>query len=212
MKGLCLYGLNCRKEIWEPMQEYVQDMDLTYVEYPHELTSKATSIHELSAWVYAQYSSQSYDVLIGHSMGGILALELVSSYPMKVANIILLDTNVKPANIFYRNIMLEEHLKQYPYVMNMIQEEAVYCNDCLRKSLQEDFDYTSYVKQASCPIHVIYGDRGQPTYPHKIQDLCLDAEILAKLHILFIENCAHMPMIENPKQLMKLIKQCLSTK
>ena len=46
-------------------------------------------------------------------------------------------------------------------------------------------------------------------YPAKIQDLNLSAQVLNHLNILFIHDSCHMIMVENPKQLSKLMKGIL---
>ena len=58
--------------------------------------------------------------------------------------------------------------------------------------------------------YAIYGDRGMPEYPAKIQDLNLDPQILKQLNLVFIQDSCHMIMVENPEQLSEIIKGILS--
>ncbi|WP_313129876.1 alpha/beta fold hydrolase [Anaerocolumna sp.] len=81
-------------------------------EYPHEITLRAKEAADISEWVYENYQHQYYEAVIGHSLGGIIALQLAVKYKMKFGKLIYLDTNLKPANEFYRNLMTPEHMDE----------------------------------------------------------------------------------------------------
>ncbi|MGL5086427.1 MAG: alpha/beta fold hydrolase [Clostridium sp.] len=113
MRLLMLYGVNCTNEIWNYLKPYLKSFEDDYVEYPHEITSKANEVDDISKWIYEHYNSNSYQAVIGHSLGGIIALQLASKYKMNFDKIIYLDTNLKPAKEFYRNLMTEEHIVKF---------------------------------------------------------------------------------------------------
>lgn len=91
----------------------------------------------------------------------------------------------------------------------MFSEEREFYTAELLKSIQADFDYTNLVNEISQDIYAIYGDRGIPEHPTKIQDLNLSAQILNNLNLMFIHDACHMIMVENPKQLSNIIKGIL---
>ena len=129
-------------------------------------------------------------------------MQLIAEYKMKVDKIIYLDTNLKPANEFYRNLMTPKNMEKYgESILQMLSEERKFYTAALLKSMQADFDYTNLVNEISQDIYAIYGDRGMPAYPAKIQDLNLSAQILNHLNLVFIHDSCHMSMVENPKQL-----------
>ncbi|MBS6195722.1 MAG: alpha/beta hydrolase [Clostridiales bacterium] len=207
---LMLYGVNCTKEVWAYMEPYFGDYDIDYVEYPHEVTLQATKIDDITQWVYQNHHRHPYDAVIGHSMGGIIALQLISQYNMKFGEVIYLDTNLKPAEKFYRNIMTQKNMLKYgDEIKRMFSEERQFYQDCFFDSLQGDFDYTKYLWSIPQKIHAIYGDRGFREYQNRIQDLNLSHDILEKLDIRFVEDACHMIMMENPKQLSKIISEIL---
>lgn len=141
-------------------------------------------------------------------MGGIIATQLVMHYHVSAKAIVTLDTNFVPANAFYRNLMMPQHKELYgEMVMGMIQEEATYYTKELQHSLQAHFDYTEALLLLSIPVLAIYGDRGQPNYEKRYEDLCLNQQVIEKLQITFIENSCHMPMLENDRVLVKMIEQ-----
>ena len=207
MRCLMLYGVYCTKDIWKELEATLTDYKVDYVEYPHSITENAKKVETISEWVFEMYGHHSYDAIIGHSMGGIIALQLAVMYKMKAKRIILLDTNLKPANAFYRNLMTHENMKKYgEYVQLMFNEEKpFYTAECLN-SIQADFDYTHLVLAATQSIYALYGDRGKPDYPSKISDLNLSEHVLNRLHLLFIHHACHLIMIENPQALSQAIK------
>lgn len=213
MKGLFLYGLNCTCEVWSHIIHYFLDIEVVYVEYPHTITKSASNITDITKWVSDTYGSSHYDFVVGHSMGGIIALELAVEFNLSCRQIILIDTNLKPANEFYRNLLTPEHMKEYGNkIIEIMKVEDQYYQKNLKNSLQNDFDYTEYVKMAEQDIYAIYGDRGQEGYVNRISDLCLWQSTVDKIKFLFIENACHMPMIENPVALARTISDIINIK
>lgn len=210
MRLLFLYGINCTKEIWNKITPYFLNYEVDYVEYPHEITAKAKKAEDITNWVYEAYHHNNYDAIIGHSLGGIVALQLVSKYKMDLGRVIFLDTNLKPAEAFYRNLMTPEHLEMYGNAISeMFEQEKNYYSKELYESVQSNFDYTKCLDNISQKVYGIYGDRGIPEYKNKIKDLNLTDEILEKIDLLFINNACHMIMYENPKKLSEVIKDIL---
>lgn len=210
MRLMILYGVNCTKGIWDYINPYLGNFEVDYVEYPHEVTINAKKVEDITEWVYKNYGNHCYDAVIGHSLGGIVALQLIAIYKMKVDKIIYLDTNLKPANEFYRNIMTQKNMEKYgKNILQMFSEERKFYAAELLKSIQVDFDYTNLVNEISQDIYAIYGDRGMPEYSDKIHDLNLSAQVLNRLKIMFIHDSCHMSMVENPEQLSEIIKGIL---
>lgn len=141
MRLLLLYGVNCRRSIWDDLKPYLKGYEVDYVEYPHEVTQRAKDVEDVSKWVYETYHKNSYDAVIGHSLGGIIALQLASKYKMKFSKIIYLDTNLKPAEEFYRNIMTPEHMNEFGKdTMEMFNEERKFYTSSLFEAIQKEFD------------------------------------------------------------------------
>lgn len=213
MRLLLLYGVNCTKKVWNLLAPYLEKYEVDYVEYPHEMTQQAKSVDDISKWVYDTYQGRSYDAVIGHSLGGIVALQLAEKYKMEFRKIIYLDTNLKPANEFYRNLMTSEHMDRYGQeILPMFQEEREFYTPNLMKEIQEEFDYTGSLKAINQNVYAIYGDRNLPDYENKIADLNLPDEALERLEITFVPNACHMMMIENPEGLYQILNSILEEK
>jgi len=125
--------------------------------------------------------------------------------------VILIESNLRPANAFYRNLLTAENQMRYgDQVRRMLQSEASYYSPSLKQSLQQDFDFTDLVRTCPVEIHTIYGDRGIPDYPQRIADLCLDEDVTAQIQFHFVKDSCHLPMIENPEGLAELLNAIIS--
>lgn len=207
---LVLYGVNCTKEIWSRLSPCLKDFQVDYVEYPHDITQNANTIDDITKWVFGEYHNNSYYAVIGHSMGGLIALQLAVKYKMEFEKVIYIDTNLKPAEAFYRNLMTPEHMEMYGSdVTAMFREEQKYYSQELMKSIQEDFDYTGYLKEIPNKVYAIYGDRNRSEYENKISDLNISDETLERLELHYVSNACHMIMMENPKGLWEEMRKIL---
>ncbi len=210
MRGLFLYGASCTGWIWDKIRNGLCGFETEYANYPHAVTQNAKSVSDVTSWVYEKYKFSGFDFIAGHSMGGIIALELLANYGFEAKNVILIDSNLRPAKEFYRNLMLPRNMEKYGrQVLDMIRSESEFYSEALKSSLQADFDYTGYIKNISCNIFAIYGDRGLESYDRRIDDLCLDDRIQKRIDFRFVNNACHLPMVENSGMLIEMIKDCL---
>jgi len=214
MKGMFLYGANCTLDVWDRFKPHFNEPDTIYTAYPHTVTRQAESVSDIAHWVFETcQNDQPLDFIVGHSMGGIIALELAVKYAFQCRKVILIESNLKPANVFYRNLMTEQNMKTFgEQIMAMIQNEAPFYSSALKSSLQEDFDYSDFVRRCPVQVYGIYGDRGVENYPARISDLCLEKDIQENIQFQFVRDACHMPMVENPEALAAVIKHiCTSS-
>ena len=210
MKGMFLYGIFCTADIWNGIRDDFSAYDIDYVTYPHSVTREASAAGDIARWVYSEYGNSTYDFVLGHSMGGVVALETAVKLGLRCSRIILAETNLKPARPFYRNLMTPAHMESYgEQVKQMLQAEAPFYREELRRSLQENFDYTGLAMDARQEVFAVYGDRGQRDYPDRINDLCLPESVMDKISFSFTEDACHMPMIENPRGFSQAIHNIL---
>lgn len=212
MTSLFFYGAQCTPEIWHQFNPLITSLEPVYVIYPHDILQQADSITDLAKWAKQSISTGLVlDCLIGHSMGGLIALELAATHRVPCRKVILIESNLRPANAFYRNLLTAENQMRYgDQVRRMLQSEAPYYSPNLKQSLQQDFDFTDLVRTCPVEIHTIYGDRGIPDYPQRIADLCLDEDVTAQIQFHFVKDSCHLPMIENPEGLAELLNAIIS--
>lgn len=208
-RALFLYGVNCTLDVWREIKDAFSFIDTVFVEYPHEITQNAQRITYITKWVYEKYGKEQFDFIIGHSMGGLIALELIAEYKVKCNTVIFIESNLRPAKEFYRNLMLQSNLDKFgEKLKKMFTNESPHYSNNLKSSIQVDFDFTPYINEISCKIVGIYGDRGIEHYSKRIEDLCLDKQIEEKIIFKFIKDSCHMPMIENPQGLIDILMEC----
>jgi pimeloyl-ACP methyl ester carboxylesterase len=212
VKGLFLYGVKCQPWIWDQMRSDLADCDVEYVEYPEEVTKKCVSVSELSAWVNERYLSrdQAYDFILGHSMGGLIALRLSALDGARFKKTIFVDSFLKPSEPFYQNLMMGANVATMGNkVFKMLSEEDAKYTAELKKSLKEDSDDTGLLERIANQVFGIYGDRGSRDRALLLRNLNLDSQQLGKLDISFIRDSCHLPMLENPHELAKRILSIL---
>ena len=212
MKGLFLYGLKCRPWIWDGMKRDLADCDIEYVAYHGDVTKRCTSVSELTAWVDEQYLShgQAYDFVLGHSMGGLIALQLWALDGARFKKTIFVESFLRPSEPFYHNLMMEANMAAMgDRVLAMFGEEDAKYTPELKASLKEDFDYTGSLDHIANRVFGIYGDRGNRDRSLLLHSLNLDDQQLGKLDISFIPDSCHLPMLKNPHELAQRILSIL---
>lgn len=209
MKALLLSGIGCTHRIWQPFVKELAGWHLTALDYPHEVTIRAHGVKDLAKWLLETIDINEYDCAVGHSMGGLVLLEafsMLSGLPL-----ILVESNLRPADVFFHNLLTQEHMKAYgTELTDKMRPEFAYYTEELKGSLQDDFDYTGSVLQAKAKIYAVYGDRG--VRPAQTEKLNLPPDVLKKIRLAFVDNCAHMPMLENPRQLSAIISRWMEEK
>jgi pimeloyl-ACP methyl ester carboxylesterase len=125
MRGLFLYGAGCRPCVWEDLMPLLGGVEALVCEYPREVTLNAHTVSDITRWVSSQYKSERLDFLVGHSMGGRVALSLVTEFALDCGKLILLESSPKPSGAFYRNLMTPAHMEAHgDKVLRMLKEEA----------------------------------------------------------------------------------------
>jgi pimeloyl-ACP methyl ester carboxylesterase len=208
MKALFLYGANCNATVWDTLLPHLASWECDVVSYPHDVTLHAHTVDDITQWVEKTKCGSEYDVIVGHSLGGLVALSLASQAHMAVGRVICLDTNLCPAGPFFRNLMTDVHMEQYGnQVKAMLMSERKFFSVELLHSVQENFDYTPLLYNIHCPIALLLGDRNTVNAKEHLSELNLPASAYKMMDIHFVPNACHMQMIENPEALANMLKE-----
>lgn len=206
MKVLFLYGVNCDATVWEALLPLLSTWDCNVLCYPHDVTLHANTVDDIAQWVEGEIKGNHYDAVIGHSLGGLVALSLALKGHVSVGRVICLDTNLCPAGTFYRNLMTGAHMEQYgAQVKAMMAAESKFYTPELIRSLQENFDYTPLLNNIACPVTLLMGDRNTKNAQAHLPELNLPDFAYQRMEIRFVPDACHMQMIENPKALAEIL-------
>lgn len=200
MKRLLLYGIKCRPWVWAPFLEQCAQGTFTVVDYPRSITSVCRSLAELTDWVDQTYlRSGGFDRIVGHSMGGLLALKLAVSSE-GIRQTVLVDCFVRDTGPFFQNLLMPSAPAELRERLTaMLAEENEHYSASLKQELRETKeDFASYVARIPHAVHGIYGDRGEPDHVRTCKELQLPDEALARLQLDWVPNASHFPMLENP--------------
>jgi len=173
-------------------------------------------------------------VLVGLSMGGYIALELLRQAPDRILKLALLDTAAGPDTPEQSErrcalIELAEH-GRYCQIPDLLFPRLVHSsrqdNEALRQTLHlmaEETGYEAFVRQQraimtrtdsrpglgtiSCPTLVLVGDSDQVTPPD-----CAD-EIVASIpnaQLMVVRQCGHLSTLEQPDRVTRVLVEFLA--
>lgn len=211
MTCLALYGAKCDAGIWEALKTFLAGHSVTYAGYPHDLLRAADGIADIARYFAGEYAGANIDTLIGHSMGGQIALAMTGDGRIRPQRIILIESSPVPSGALYRNLMTEKSAGRLGgAVTRMFEREAPYYSESLLSSLRDGFDLTDLIRAYSGRIYAIYGDRGCADRAALLRELLLPEEIQKKMDIRFIRDACHLPMLEQPEALASMLNSILS--
>ena len=172
-------------------------------------------------------------VLIGFSMGGYVAREVVRQAPHRVAGLVLMNTSARPvgANIAERNRglikvtmergfrglsrkalqrALHPERRQDDDLLREIQDMATRMGEAafLRQLALERRDGRPTLKDIECPTLVIWSRQDELRSLDEAQEL---AQGIPNAGLEIIENCGHMTPLEQPDALSRILRDWLRT-
>lgn len=210
--GLLLPGYACKSWIWEEVQNELKAIcELEVFDWPTTLTSDFNSINDFARWVRERMvnSNKTYDFMIGHSMGGLVALNVVKMGTDLIEKTVLVETFITSPRSFFQNLMIEgTSTELVEKVSCMMKEEQKYYSEQLKYQLRE-LDLTDLVTNLNCEVVALHGDRGCNDYATVLSNLRWCNDLQLKVNMDIISNSCHFPMLENPKELINILKKTL---
>ncbi|MDC3315118.1 alpha/beta hydrolase [Candidatus Thioglobus sp.] len=229
MKTLVMIpGMMCDKRIFAPQIEGLSDSIRIIVA---DISGYST-VHELAAEVLKK-SPPKFD-LLGHSMGGIVAMEMYSQEPNRIEKLVLMDTNPK-AELEEVKAMRDPQMKtaregklvdvmrdeMKPNYLDASDNRESILHTCMEmaksmgtevfinqsKALQTREDQQSTLRLIEVPVLVICGsnDKLCPVERHELMH-----SIINHSELKIINNAGHMPTLEQPKETTEVLKKWLN--
>ncbi|MBW8350573.1 alpha/beta hydrolase [Bacillus sp. IITD106] len=226
-------GLFAGDWIWENTISYFSKTDYTIIQQSEALAAYGGKISDLRAQLL-NFFNESIDtkaIIVGNSMGGLLALELASLIPEKVKAIIASGapgmgsmnlgigppkkSNKEESKEWFR--ALKKQLFVDPSCVSEQRLEGLsefFSNrrsflNMIRLAKESDrYDATTILTKIECPVLLLWGDQDKvsPINPWKNVP-----QLNSKIQIQIIENSGHSPMIEKPKEFWNSIEEFLKS-
>lgn len=224
---LFLPGLLCDERIWRDQAADLHDIaDATIADLTLDDSVGAMADRALAG-------APKRFVLIGLSMGGYVALEIMRRAPERVIALMLFDTSARPdsAERVQRRLAGMASLKvgKFAGVTGRLLPQLVHpshvdgpvgreLQEMARRVGGEAFlrqqqaildrpDFRPSLAAISVPTLVAVGDRDVLTPPADALELHIG---IATSELLVIRNCGHLPAIEKPERTAKIIRGFLS--
>ena len=221
-------GMMCDERIFAPQIEGLSDSINIIVA---DISGYST-VHELAAEVLKK-SPPKFD-LLGHSMGGIVAMEMYSQEPNRIEKLVLMDTNPK-AELEEVKAMRDPQMKaaregklvdvmrdeMKPNYLDASDNRESILHTCMEmaksmgtevfmnqsKALQTREDQQSTLRLIDVPVLVICGsnDKLCPVERHELMH-----SIINDSELKIINNAGHIPTLEQPKETTEVLKKWLN--
>ena len=220
-------GMMCDERIFSPQIEALsQNLEVTIADI-----SNFSSVRELASDVLKKAPKKFS--LLGHSMGGIVAMEIYSQEPNRIEKLILMDTNPKAEldevklkrepqirevnNGKLLEVMRDEMKPNYlaesenkRSVLNVCMDMAltlgpdVFINQS--RALQSRLDQQNTIQSIKIPVLIMCGseDKLCPVERHEMMH-----NMISESDLKIINNAGHMPTLEQPRETTEVIKEWL---
>ena len=220
-------GMMCDERIFSPqIEELSQNLAVTIADI-----SNFSSVSELASDVLKK-APKSFS-LLGHSMGGIVAMEIYSQEPKRIEKLILMDTNPK-AELEEVKLKREPQIKEVnkgkllevmrdemkPNYLAESENKRSVLNVCMdmaltlgpdvfinqSRALQSRLDQQNTIQSIKIPVLIMCGseDKLCPVERHEMMH-----NMISDSDLIIINNAGHMPTLEQPRETTEVLKEWL---
>ncbi len=195
--------------------------------------TRHNSIASLATAALAMAPAERF-ALIGLSMGGYVALEIMRQAPERVIALALLDTNARPDTeqaMEFRKGLMARAKTDFSAVVDSITPRLVHPahlgDESIVKVIRDmahavgveafmrqqqaimgRFDSRPFLPAISCPTLVLCGREDALTPVELHEEM---AAAIPNAHLVVIEQCGHMSALEQPQQVADALQVWLST-
>ena len=220
-------GMMCDERIFSPqIEELSQNLEVTIADI-----SNFSSVSELASDVLKK-APKSFS-LLGHSMGGIVAMEIYSQQPKRIEKLILMDTNPK-AELDEVKLKREPQIREVnkgkllevmrdemkPNYLAESENKRSVLNVCMdmaltlgpdvfinqSRALQSRLDQQNTIQSIKIPVLIMCGseDKLCPVERHEMMH-----NMISDSDLIIINNAGHMPTLEQPRETTEVLKEWL---
>lgn len=210
---ILLPGMACRSWIWDDVsRDLGADHEIIPVDWPERLTPGFETPEDFSDWLVAAFARQSFPrrVIIGHSLGGLVALAAVSSGRIPAEAVILVESFLVAPPPFFRNMVAPSCPPDLRLRLEtMLNAESARYSERSRTRLRTT-DHAALLRNVSIPVTALYGDRGSADRDAVAGNLGWPEWIASKVPVEVVPNAGHFPMVENPPETTAILRRILA--
>ena len=220
-------GMMCDERIFSPqIEELSKNLEVTIADI-----SSFSSVRELASDVLKK-APKSF-LLLGHSMGGIVAMEIYSQEPNRIEKLILMDTNPK-AELDEVKLKREPQIKDVregkllevmrdemkPNYLAESENKSSVLDVCMdmalslgpdvfinqSRALQKRADQLNTIQSINIPVLIMCGseDKLCTVERHEMMH-----NMISDSDLKIINNAGHMPTLEQPRETTEVLKEWL---
>ena len=195
--------------------------------YVHSMEDQADMVHSVLHDLKIRKA-----ILVGHSMGGYVAIDMVARPPRSVAGLVLLDTSPRPESpdgeivraktitAFERNFAkVVENMLAFTTHPDHHQDTALF--DTLRaimlpvgaqaavrqtRAVAARADHRAQLAALAIPTRVLCGREDKVTPPELSQEL---ADLIPRAQLEWLAQSGHMAPVEQPREVANAIRKFL---
>jgi pimeloyl-ACP methyl ester carboxylesterase len=201
-------GFACRSWIWDELKgELAEKHDLIPIDWPVDPGGMYNTPGALADWAIEAHLPRGTEMmLIGHSMGGLVAMEVATRLGCMVKGVVLLETFLTPPSEFFQNLLMDsapDDLRSR--VVAMLARGKQESSDALRTSLGR-VDYLDTAHGLADKLIAIYGDRGCGDVARVCRALDWPAPLNDQVALHVVPDACHFPMLENPESVLRILR------
>jgi pimeloyl-ACP methyl ester carboxylesterase len=206
-----LPGYACTADVWRLCVPGLANQYDTFVlSWPTDLTHHFRTVSHFSDWLRTQITLTSADILIGHSLGGLVALEIARKSGLAALRVVFVESFIIPPPPFFHNLLMPTASPALvTEVKGMLDREHPLYSPMLRERLAS-LDVSAEVQQSPARIDAMYGDRGCSA-TEAIDSLGWTELLHARISTHIVPNACHFPMLEQPVTTMQTLRSILNT-
>ena len=220
-------GMMCDERIFSPqIEELSKNLEVTVADI-----SSFPTVRELASDLLKK-APKSFS-LLGHSMGGIVAMEIYSQEPNRIEKLILMDTNPK-AELDEVKLKREPQIKDVregkllevmrdemkPNYLAESENKSSVLDVCMdmalslgpdvfinqSRALQKRADQLNTIQSINIPVLIICGseDKLCTVERHEMMH-----NMISDSDLKIINNAGHMPTLEQPRETTEVLKEWL---